>query len=109
MNGGRGGTTTFARSTTPAVTTATTVPGMGTTEIKGTVAPGFEAVRDMFEANFESQGDVGASVALTVDGEMVVDLWGGTATYDDGERAVGGGHDRQRVVDHQDDGRPVVV
>lgn len=59
---------------------------MGTT-INGTVAPGFEAVRDAFEANFETQGDVGASVAMTVGGEMVVDLWGGTATYDDGERA----------------------
>ena len=30
------------------------------------------------------QGDVGASVALTIDGELVVDLWGGTATFDSG-------------------------
>lgn len=60
---------------------------MGNTAINGTVAPGFEAVRDVFESNFETQGDVGASVALTVDGETVVDLWGGTATYDDGDRS----------------------
>jgi len=62
---------------------------MGMTSITGTVAPGFEAVRDAFEQNFRGpdeggQGDVGASVALTVDGEMVVDLWGGTATFDAG-------------------------
>ncbi len=51
-------------------------------EIHGTVAPGFEAVRTAFETNFETQGDVGASVAITVGGEFVVDLWGGTATFD---------------------------
>ena len=51
-------------------------------EIHGTVAPGFEAVRAAFESNFDTQGDVGASVAITVGGEFVVDLWGGTATFD---------------------------
>jgi len=51
-------------------------------EIHGTVAPGFDAVRTAFENNFETQGDVGASVAITVGGEFVVDLWGGTATFD---------------------------
>jgi CubicO group peptidase (beta-lactamase class C family) len=51
----------------------------------GTVAPGFEAVREAFDRNFAEFGEVGASVAATVDGEMVVDLWGGTATYDHGE------------------------
>ncbi|MGB3735708.1 MAG: serine hydrolase domain-containing protein, partial [Ilumatobacter sp.] len=57
------------------------------TEIHGTVAPGFEGVRDAFAANWEHHGDVGASVCATVGGEIVVDLWGGTATFDDGERA----------------------
>ena len=51
-------------------------------EIHGTVAAGFEAVRAAFESNFETQGDVGASVAITVGAESVVDLWGGTATFD---------------------------
>jgi len=51
-------------------------------QIHGTVAPGFEAVRAAFENNFETQGDVGASVAITVGGEFVTDLWGGTATFD---------------------------
>jgi CubicO group peptidase (beta-lactamase class C family) len=50
----------------------------------GSVAPGFEGVRDAFEKNFEDFDEAGASVAATVDGEMVVDLWGGTATYDHG-------------------------
>jgi CubicO group peptidase (beta-lactamase class C family) len=54
-------------------------------DIEGTVAPGFEAVRAAFEKNFTDGADVGASVAATLDGELVVDLWGGTATYDHGE------------------------
>ena len=51
----------------------------------GTVSPGYEAVREAFEKNFAEFDEVGASVAATVDGEMVVDLWGGTATYDHGD------------------------
>lgn len=55
-------------------------------EIHGTVAPGFEAVRDAFAANWDSHGEVGASVCATVNGEVILDLWGGMATYDDGDR-----------------------
>ena len=47
----------------------------------GTVASGYGAVREAFERNFTDFDEVGASVAATVDGDMVVDLWGGTATY----------------------------
>ena len=36
------------------------------------------AVRDAFAANFDQGLDVGASVAVALDGELVVDLWGGT-------------------------------
>lgn len=57
---------------------------MSTPEIHGTVAPGFEPVRDAFVANWRYAGEVGASLAITVDGETVVDLWGGTATFDHG-------------------------
>ena len=39
----------------------------------------FAGVRAAFEENFAEHGDVGASVAVSVDGEMVVDLWGGYA------------------------------
>ena len=41
--------------------------------------PGFEAVRDAFERNFAERGEVGASVCVTLDGETVIDLWGGSA------------------------------
>lgn len=47
------------------------------TTVQGTVADGFEGVRDAFEANFTDHGDVGAGVAVYVDGECVVDLSGG--------------------------------
>src|SRR3954468_3336851 len=48
-------------------------------EISGSCAPGFERVRDEFERNFAERCEVGASVCITVEGETVVDLWGGTA------------------------------
>ncbi len=37
----------------------------------------FSAVRARFEKNFADHGDVGACVAVSVEGEMVVDLWAG--------------------------------
>ena len=40
-------------------------------------ADDFAEVREEFERNFASRGEVGASVCVTVDGETVVDLWGG--------------------------------
>jgi CubicO group peptidase (beta-lactamase class C family) len=45
--------------------------------IDGICAPGFEAVRDAFEANFRERGDVGAGVCVYQHGRVVVDLWGG--------------------------------
>jgi CubicO group peptidase (beta-lactamase class C family) len=42
------------------------------------VDPKFAAVREAFEQNFEDRGEVGASVCLSVEGQTVVDLWGGT-------------------------------
>jgi CubicO group peptidase (beta-lactamase class C family) len=47
--------------------------------VRGTADPRFAAVRDEFERNFAERGEVGASVSVTVDGEVVVDLWGGVA------------------------------
>lgn len=47
------------------------------TDIQGTCDEKFAAVRDRFEYNFREKGDVGASVAVSLEGEMVVDLWGG--------------------------------
>ena len=47
------------------------------TAISGTCAPAFEAVADAFNDNFEQHGEIGARVAVTLNGETVVDLWGG--------------------------------
>jgi CubicO group peptidase (beta-lactamase class C family) len=46
--------------------------------IEGFVAPGFEAVRDAFAENFTDRAEIGASVAVTLRGRPVVDLWAGT-------------------------------
>lgn len=48
-------------------------------EIHGFCAPRFEPVRKAFAANFEAGRETGASFAATLDGEPVVDLWGGFA------------------------------
>ena len=47
-------------------------------DISGTCPRQFAAVKDAFAANFETNGDVGASCAVIMHGEPVVDLWGGT-------------------------------
>ena len=52
---------------------------MDDTTIKGRVAPGFEQVRAVFEENFRERNEIGASCAVVVDNELVVDLWGGIA------------------------------
>lgn len=53
------------------------------TEIQGTCTDRFAPVRAAFAENLERGDDVGASVCVIHDGEVVVDLWGGeTATGD---------------------------
>ncbi len=54
-------------------------------DVSGKCDPKFERVREEFERNFRERGEVGASVCVTLDGETVVDLWGGTADIDTGE------------------------
>jgi CubicO group peptidase (beta-lactamase class C family) len=49
------------------------------TEVQGHVDPRFAAVRDALAANIESGEELGASVYVDVDGEAVVDIWGGAA------------------------------
>ena len=55
------------------------------TEIHGTTHPKFDAVRTAMAANFDDGFEVGASVAVTVNGEMVADLWAG---HQDPERTT---------------------
>lgn len=52
---------------------------MTATAISGVCVEGFEPVRDAFAANFVEPGEVGAAVAVVVDGRPVVDLWAGVA------------------------------
>src|SRR5512143_1115834 len=47
--------------------------------IHGTVDPRFERVRDVFAENFRTRDEIGAAVAVMIDGKPVVDLWAGHA------------------------------
>jgi CubicO group peptidase (beta-lactamase class C family) len=57
----------------PASTTSSDVP------VHGTCDPRFENVREVFAKCVASSKEVGAAIAFTLDGESVVDLWGGYA------------------------------
>ena len=46
-------------------------------DTQGKCAQQFERVKEIFQRNLDSGDDLGASVALIVDGEMAIDLWGG--------------------------------
>src|SRR5215471_5851134 len=49
------------------------------TPLGGTSSARFDPLRELFAAKLESGEDHGASLAVNIDGEMVVDLWGGWA------------------------------
>ena len=55
-----------------------------TPTIHGDVDPQFEGVREAFAQNFAEANELGASVHVTVEGESVVDLWGGVADAESG-------------------------
>jgi CubicO group peptidase (beta-lactamase class C family) len=52
-------------------------------EIEGAIADGFAGVAEALERNLDQGADIGASVAVELNGEPVVDIWGG---YEDAER-----------------------
>ena len=52
---------------------------MGDVDIQGSCASRFDRVHDAFEENFALRNEVGAAVAVWVDGDLVVNLWGGSA------------------------------
>jgi CubicO group peptidase (beta-lactamase class C family) len=54
-------------------------------EVHGTVADGFEPVREAFREGFERRGERGAAVAVHLDGRPVVDIWAGAARADEPE------------------------
>ncbi len=49
------------------------------TALGGTCSARFDPLRELFAAKLESGEDLDASLAVNIDGEMVVDLWGGWA------------------------------
>lgn len=54
----------------------------GVTPIHGSCDARFSKVREVFEHNFDSGLEIGAAVAVTLDGVSVVDLWGGYVDRD---------------------------
>ncbi len=50
-----------------------------TTEVQGTCDKQFQGVKEAFAQNFAEYGEVGAAVAVMLDGRSVVDLWAGCA------------------------------
>lgn len=56
----------------------------------GSVAAGYQAVRDEFQALMEGEGEVGAAFAAYVGGHLVVDLWGGNSREDTVELVFSG-------------------
>jgi CubicO group peptidase (beta-lactamase class C family) len=53
--------------------------------IHGAVAAGFEAVRETFRENFPRRRELGGAICAYVQGEKVVDLWGGLRNGTTGE------------------------
>lgn len=49
------------------------------TPLGGTCSARFDPLRDLFAARLESGEDLGASLAVNIDGARVIDLWGGWA------------------------------
>jgi CubicO group peptidase (beta-lactamase class C family) len=50
---------------------------IGESEIHGSCDDSFAPVKEAFAGNLNTGKDIGASVALFIDGQPVVDLWGG--------------------------------
>jgi CubicO group peptidase (beta-lactamase class C family) len=47
------------------------------TEIRGTAEPRFDRLSELLSNSIDAGTDVGASVSVTIEGETVVDIWGG--------------------------------
>ena len=52
-------------------------------KIQGTVAPGYESVRKMFEDNFVSGSDEKSQLCVYVGDRLVVDIWGHGAAQEE--------------------------
>lgn len=52
------------------------------TDVQGFCDARFAAVEETFQARLDADEELGASIAIVVDGEQVVDIWGGWADTD---------------------------
>jgi len=57
--------------------------------VSGSVKPGFEPLADAFAAGFADRPTMGAALSVRIDGETVVDLWGGIADDRNGRAWTG--------------------
>ncbi|MDA3040153.1 MAG: serine hydrolase [Actinomycetota bacterium] len=64
-------------NTEPSNFDESTRPAPGEVTVAGNCDDRFTSVRDAFATNFSEHQDVGASAAVVMDGDLVVDLWGG--------------------------------
>ncbi|HEY0920019.1 serine hydrolase domain-containing protein [Devosia sp.] len=60
----------------------TTGAGVDAMPLAGTCDSGFARVAEAFAENFAVRDEIGAAVAVYVDGEIAVDLWGGRVVRD---------------------------
>lgn len=52
------------------------------TKVTGTCDPRFEAVKELLQSNIDADEELGASIVVNINGENVVDIWGGYADKD---------------------------
>jgi CubicO group peptidase (beta-lactamase class C family) len=71
--------------------------------VRGFCDPAFRAVWEAFAANFK-EGEVGAACCITVDGRVVVDIWGGWADTDHRRE-----WSRDTMVNAYSVGKPVIA
>ena len=74
-------------------------------DIHGVCDDRFEAVRSALARNLDSGEELGASLVLDIDGDIVIDMWGG---FRDQARTVPWSqrHHHQRLVLDQDGDQP---
>ena len=68
-------TNLWQASAHPAVSAA----GPGGAVINGFCAPAWQPVFDAFAANFRQRGEIGGSIAISIQGQPVLEAWGGFA------------------------------
>ena len=57
--------------------TPSELPSPADAPVQGECDPRFAAVREAFQANFAARSETGAALAVQLNGEPVIDLWGG--------------------------------